>query len=488
MTLQISTKKLIWLYPLGCILLSLPTLLNLEGLVNHQFKFYEELTGSLDSGLWALTWFLLMTLGYIALIKSLPLHFTKSVYFFYLLIVACFFATVPFGSTDVFYYIGAARDEIINMINPYSGGFYKIVTFITKGNYLNGQIMYPPLWLQINKIIWALSQAFGTLGQIYFYKLVFLVCHVMTALVISKTASSKLSIIYFLNPLLLFEFATNAHFDALMLLLIALAILSTKHQKVALTLILLTLAALTKYTAVLFAPFFALFLLLKKVYGQHATGAIDQRIGQFLLWLIPGLFFSTILVAASFLPYWTQVGLEVFRGISLQSDWFMNSLFSTIYIPIIWIYQTITLMIIPTVSAKYLWATLMLFGTLVIFYYLVHEKVVSKFKNLSLETVLELTTVAVLVFTIFFQRSFWPWYAAWPFLTGAYLGTKNKMFKLSLVLTLSSLTFYTIYSLFGYNSTQPLNSLQVLYGMVIFAPVIVYAVFALISRNSPQSL
>ena len=48
---------------------------------------------------------------------------TRLLYFGVILLSALLI--VPFGSTDVFYYLGAARDEVLRGINPYLGGFYK---------------------------------------------------------------------------------------------------------------------------------------------------------------------------------------------------------------------------------------------------------------------------------------------------------------------------------------------------------------------------
>ena len=146
-------------------------------------------------------------------------------------------------------------------------------------------------------------------------------------------------------------------------------------------------------------------------------------------------------------------------GITTQSDWFVNSLFSTLYVPIIWFYKLMMGQNIPSISAKYLWVLLIIIGITI----LVKRRILPLF---------ELLTLSVIVFLVFFQRSFWPWYATWAFLPTVFLAKDNKLFKLALIFTFSSLAFYVPYAFFGQDSTQVLDKLQILYGVIIFAPVI----------------
>lgn len=475
--------NLVYLYPIGCLILVLPTIFNLSRLFNYQFHFYDELTGSLTTGLWAVMWFSFITVGYLAILTKKEKLAAQQISAITLFAVCCLLTAAPLGSTDVFYYLGAARDEILQGVNPYLGGFFKLNPFLTTTITICGPIMYPPFWLQINKLLWTLSQSFGTLGQVYFYKLFFLLCHVATASIIAKITknqwsivNNQLSIIYLLNPLLLFEFATNAHFDALMLLFVALFVYFVTRKSTVPAILTLTIAVLVKYTAVLFSPLLLWLLLTNK----------NWSIKQLAKWTLGGSA-ALVLTTASFWPYWSQIGSKMLVGISLQSDWFVNSLFSTFYVPIIWLYQNITSTTIPSISAKYLWLTLIFVGTFVIFRFLINKKIFSNFQhlasNFSWKVALEVTILTVVVFTTFFQRSFWPWYATWPLLTGVLLGTENRIFKLSLIFTLSSFAFYLIYTLFGFNSTQTLDNLQVLYGLVVFGPVIYYLI-RIIRNNS----
>lgn len=474
MILQISTKKLVWLYPLGSLILVIPTIFNLPRLINYQFQFYGELTGGASAGAWSLLWFSLITIGYLIIIYRGNLT-NNQLMKFSIFAAACLLTTVPFGSTDVFYLIGAARDEILHDVNPYLGGFYKVNPFLLPQISLSGPIMYPALWLELNKIIWMVSQRLGILGQVYSYKLLFLFCHAATAVLVGKVVNLKFqavgnrtAFLYFLNPLLLFEFATNAHFDAVMILFVTLGIYWIAKKRLVLGITALSTAVLIKYTAILFFPFL--------VWPLLVSNKSLSQLKNTLFTLLKGAILSALLAALSFYPYWIQTGPKILAGISTQSDWFANSLFSTIYVPIIFIYQTFTATAIPSVSAKYLWLLVMFIGMVSVLGYLNNGKIFSNIANvifkLSWQSALELTTLLIVVFVMFFQRSFWPWYASWPFLTGALLGNTNRLYKLSLIFTLSSLAFYLIYGLFGYNSMQSLDNLQVLYGLVVFAPVL----------------
>jgi len=466
-----------YIYPLSWVILAIPTLFNLHRGADYRFYNsyltgdFNSLTNNLANGFFMASWFILVAIGYWWLFRNAD-KLTKR-QLILIAIVSSFgaFLTVPFGSTDVFYYLGAARGEITSNINPYLGGFVKINPFHATLFFGSGPIMYPPLWLTINKVLWTISAPFGLLGQAYSYKLIFLICHFLTSWLIYKsTKRFDDFILYFFNPLLLFEFVTNAHYDALMLLFIALGIYLILKDKVILGLTSISSAILTKYTAVLFLPFLVMYLTIEAWKHKKLISQISNT-------LVAGVV-SVMLLTISAYPYWTKTGVTMLKGITAQSDWFVNSFFATLYVPLIWFYKVTTAQNIPSVSAKYLWILLIVIGVTILV-----KRLIPLITRISLTTLFELLTMVVIVFLIFFQRSFWPWYASWAFLPAVFLAKNNKIFKLALIFTFSSLAFYIPFVFFGHDSTQVLDNLQVLYGLVIFSPVLIYLV-SIIRKNS----
>jgi len=303
------------------------------------------------------------------------------------------------------------------------------------------------------------------------------------------TSVKSATLLYFLNPLVLFEFATNAHFDALMILLLATGIYFTARRKVVSGLTFMATAILIKFTAVLFLPFAVLFLILDAIKNHQAIKTIFKI-------SLAGIL-ALAIAAISYYHYWSQVGLKIFDGVRLQSDWFVNSLFTTLYVPIISLYQALFHQTIPTVSAKYLWLVLMVVAGLILFIFVGEGLVPSRKDKAPTSALRDTTTPAsgqargsptkitflfeicalfVILFLTFAQRSFWPWYATWTLLPAVFLKQDNKIRKIATLFTFSSLAYYIPLAFLGQNSVQILDKLQVLYGGIVFGPVIFYLV------------
>lgn len=485
-----------YLYPAAWILLAVPTLINFPRLGwNYQF-YHSYLTGDLNSlfinlanGAFMIAWFALILAGYLTILKNYQIIARAKL--IVISIVSLFGAvlTVPFGSTDIFYYLGAAQGEIVSHINPYLGGFIKINPFYISRFGVNGPIMYPPLWLEINKVLWTLSSSLGLIGQVYFYKIVFAAALILTTFLIAKTLknfkiNSSAAFIFLLNPLIIFEFITNAHYDILMLLLISLGIYLLTKKKTIIGLTLIAISILIKYTAIVFLPFLVLYVIV--------DGLKRLRLTKTVLQIATAGFLSVIATVISFWPYWKNIGSQIFSGISLQSDWFINSLFSTIYSLVINLVVVTLGIPLPSILAKYLWLLLIAIGVGIILFALtkmvkvkINSQKVWLFKiNTQMTMYLGLCSLAALVFMIFCQRSFWPWYATWPLLGIVFLDHESAIYKLSLIFSFSTLLFYIPAAFLGPDSLFPLNNLQVLYGAIIYLPPFVWLLF----QKSPKRL
>ncbi len=113
---------------------------------------------------------------------------------------------------------------------------------------------YPPLFLKISAFIQDIS--YSPLA----YKIFALLCDMSALLVLllilrDKLLPVRLALLYAINPLLLFAYAGNGHYDPLMILLLLLSIYNFNQKKYTNAYIALALAVAAKYTAIICLPF-----------------------------------------------------------------------------------------------------------------------------------------------------------------------------------------------------------------------------------------
>jgi alpha-1,6-mannosyltransferase len=470
-------------FAVSWVVLAVPSLFHLPGIIKNNCYFFDSyLTCQPSSTLSNIsnTFFIGLILAtvfffYLRLVNDgfRDFIFSRQKWLIFLLF-SSLIILVPFATFDPFYYLGVGRDELLKGINPYIDNFVRYNPFATKYQLTEaGGVMYFPLWLYINKLIVLFS--FGQIWlSLLWYKLVMLTFHLLTSwmvYLISKEIKlekpSLPALLYFFNPLMLFEFVGQAHFDPIMLFFSLVGLYFLVKNNFITAIFWLSLAILTKALAAYFLPFFLLFYLVNN----------RQNLCQALLRVLIGGMLSLLLAVVFFAPYWA--GLAIFDGIRWQTKWIANTLFSGVHA----IAALLAEYFDKTNLVDHLVPRVLQVGFSITFLAYVYRLFPSFLKKwLNKEKIEPLFLIAsIVVFLIgylfFFQRSFWPWYASWPFVFSVFLvGTRyDYFFKTVLILTISSLFYYLIPLLFGYWSIDS-YSLQILVSLVIFIPPLVYLI------------
>lgn len=211
---------------------------------------------------------------YFRIIKNTNTEFKnfKSI-IIYVIIISCIFGIMlPFTTSDIFYYIGTGWIDANYGENPY----YTTVKEVRLQNptdeilqrtgvWEDQVVVYGPLWALICKCLSYFSFGYATIA-LYIFKLLSIGIHVLnTVLVYKITNKNKFTILYGLNPFILFEMITNVHNDIYLIFFILLSIyFLLKKKSIILAIIFMALATCIKYVSVLLIPFLVLYYLKDK--------------------------------------------------------------------------------------------------------------------------------------------------------------------------------------------------------------------------------
>lgn len=266
------------------------------------------------------------------------------------------------------------------------------------------------------------------------------------------------------NPLTITEFAGNAHNDSLMLSWVLLSLLSYYNRRPLLGALLLGLAIATKFTAVLFVPFYLLALL-------WGTGTTRQRIRRAvaILAVVAGVWLM------NWLPYLGDGGWKRMLSLPEQSGWYLNSLPAAAYAALkellVWIVG-----LAPVRAGDLASVIISVIGLVLI--------VVVGFKlNQQIRQRTELVEIwfwFMFAYLFFVGPYFWPWYAT----TLVSLAAMSRGRYVWLVTTLFSASAMLVYSCsdcrtYLNGSDSPLT------GLAIFVMPLV-TLLVLLRRDSTQ--
>lgn len=259
-------------------------------------------------------------------------HTNQDMAKFILIVAMMFFVMLPLTSTDVFYYMGTGWSQAHYEVNPY----YTSVESILKDEELydanspdemllrmprvwrDTTIVYGPVWPFICNLLSGLSGGNVALG-LFIYKLFNLMLYLLSCYLIFKITKGKkwATLLFALNPLLLFDGLANVHNDLLVVFLILLGLYFFLRKKnMTLTIISLALATGVKYFAILLVPFLVIYYYRKEKPAKRMLYACG--------WAV---LFIVILVGC-YLLYTRD--LQVLKGILTQQSKFMNSMFLVI--------------------------------------------------------------------------------------------------------------------------------------------------------------
>lgn len=255
----------------------------------------------------------------------------KSMIRFVLIVAVLFIIILPMTSTDIFYYIGTGWSEAHYGVNPYYTSVDQLMenneqaaedTMLLKmkGTWSGQTIVYGPIWPLVCRVLSYLS--FGNLGlALFIYKLFNLLLHLANTYLVYKITgqSKKYSILYALNPLILFEGLSNVHNEMLVIFFVLGAIyFLIKKKKMLPAIVMLACATAVKYFAILLAPFFVLYYYRKE--------NILRKIGYSFLWALVFL-----VVFGTFYGLYMR-DFNILKGILTQQEKIANSFFACIAI------------------------------------------------------------------------------------------------------------------------------------------------------------
>lgn len=317
---------------------------------------------------------------------------------------------LPFGSSDFQYYFGLGQ-AVHDGVNPYTSSFLvqHPFLFVEPGIDYSFALttMYGPIVVSLLAFIVQFSFDSLILFTVYWKFLMLGVFLFIGLWFKNKFFNHKLSLFFWpfwlLQPLILWEWLANGHFDGLWLIFVLWAVILAKRGLWWAVVIVLTIALWIKLVPILFLPWFCLWWW----QGLNKNNWLKQCSLMMVGLLVGGL--VSVLV---WLPYWQ--GFKVFQPLILQSKWVVNSLFGFIYYglePVAWLIWG---------SAAHFWLTRLVHGLLFLISLYFLWPYAKKVWLLIIKKITwqpadyyQAMFISLLVFISIWQKSFWPWYMIW---------------------------------------------------------------------------
>ncbi len=273
----------------------------------------------------------IMTILYCLIVKRQKEIFKniKQLLIFISIVSCIFLISIPFTSSDVFYYLGIGRIDSEYNQNPY---YVTITDFVEsqenteelekdtvlmqgyKNYWADTTVVYGPVWTIICKFVASLSLGNIDLGIIVFRAINILI-HILNCYLIYRITNKRIfSIIYGLNPYMLIEGIMCIHNDIFVVCFILIGLyFLLKKKKISLAVAALAMATAIKYFAILLLPLFVIY---------HFRN--ESRLKKFGRCIQYGLLFALILA----LPYLFYIrDINVFEGIFEQQKRYAKSFY-----------------------------------------------------------------------------------------------------------------------------------------------------------------
>ena len=350
---------------------------------------------------------------------------------------------VPLGTSDMPYYFSAGK-AINQNLNPYIDPWTLQVDF--ENNAPHPPVMgfsYGPIMAEAFRWLYNLSYDKVLVFMLAwkFLMLLFLAgCGVLTMKLGNLLSNNKTTttwyILWFAQPVLLFEWVVNGHFDGVWLFFLLLAIYAAHAKRWWLMIPALTVGIWIKFIPVLLVPFFAL-------WWWQETDKQTWKKNIFQMGF--GLIIAGLITILSWRPYW--VGFEVFTSVISQSKWAVMSIFATIYYSL----KPLFVWLLADQAHWYLTRLAqggLLLAVIYLLYPIIKKCLAVLFRKTKLESGEYAQTIFIflLVFLMVWQKSFWPWYVVWFIPLGLIVYKANQhsyAFKIAAWFSLAS-PFYHI--------------------------------------------
>lgn len=210
------------------------------------------------------------------------------------------------------------------------------------------------------------------------------------------------ALLFAVQPLLLFEWLGNGHFDALWLIPLILALLAAKRDEFVMASAYLSFGIWAKFLPALFVPWFAVWWI----------DTARRKTGRTVILEFFGIVFvSSFISLIAWAPYWE--GFAVFNAIAIQSKWAVSSIFFVAY-------HAAKPFFVASFGVQFHWyLTRVVQGALLVLCLYAIYPILSRFARLysrgSIPAVfyLQAMTLSVFMYVMLWQKSFWPWYAVW---------------------------------------------------------------------------
>lgn len=393
----------------------------------------------LASGGWAASQFLFVKDG---AQKKWPLWLP----FFASLFALAAFVILPFGSSDMLYYFGAG-DAVSRGINPYTESWERpTMARLTGGEDQAIQgFAYGPIMLSSFSLLVQLS-GHSPFVFVWVWKALMVASIIVMALIFCRLLQEqKLEIspvwlltIFFLQPLLLFEWIGNGHFDSLWIIPTLLALWAAKKSKWVWVALWFCLGIWIKFLPALIAPWFVLW------WWQERREQSGRKIFSEAVAII-GI--TLVLTIVSWWPYWS--GLSTIKPILLQTKWAVMSVFASLYYTfkpafVFFFHEQAHWVLTRFVHAGLFGVGLWLgWPILREMWGIVRGKVRWSMSQYSLAIF-----VSLCLYMGIWQKSFWPWYPLWllPFALLAWQqSTETYIFRFMRWLMMMSFVFYPVW-------------------------------------------
>lgn len=389
----------------------------------------------IQTGIYLLLLIIFIALYYL-IIKNRKKLFNniKEVLVFVAIISACFIFTIPFESSDVFYYLGTGRLQSKYNQNPYYENIKDFVdnnkidtsndTVIQKGynNYwAKTTVVYGAIWTIICRIIAGLSLGNVDIGLLLF-KILNLIIHLINCYIIYKISNKKIfALIYGLNPFVLLETIVNVHNDIFVVCFILLSIYFLKNKKnLILSIMFLAFATAIKYFAVLLLPLIIIY--------YYRNENIKTR-------LINCLKYGILFIIFLIIPYLVYIqDLQVFKGMADQQAKITKGLYlfiSEYFVKPEGLVDKISRLALECFVVIYFWKCVTLLAN----------------PNISFKKEMQSLYWFILAFIFLLITGFQPWYLMW--LCPIMMWQKSKDIKLIIqmqILTQIANSVFLIYS------------------------------------------
>ena len=374
--------------------------------------------------------FIALFVLYFAMLKNInKIIKTKKQMFIFIAIIGTIFSLIiPTTSLDIYSYIGNGWVESNYHENPYYTPVQEILNQYGSDEMLvkvancwkNETVVYGPAWSFLCRILTSFS--FGKItNTVFIFKIVYLIIFMACTLLIYKITNKKLfTVLFALNPFILFEFLANVHNDLFLVFLILLAIYFIKNKKnLVLSIASLAMATAIKYLSILLVPFIIIYVLKDETNLKNKIVKTIAYAVEFLL-----------IILAFYLIYVKD--LKVLAGIFIQQSKYERSLMLILWYifnqneKMMFVIKTLTLAIFAICYITIIWK--MFFS--------------KQAKNLTLRKTIQTYQNFLFIFTFILITNFNAWYVIWLFPT--IMWQKAKTIKATLYISIGVIAAYAV--------------------------------------------